>query len=675
MTEDAGITPGAAPGELLAGRYRLQEVLGSGASAVVYAATDELLDIKVAIKLLHDSSDAERQIREASVAMSLHHPAIVRCDGAFNVDGQRFIIMERAAGRSLKERLEEGPLSIDESVTILRTIASALDYAHSKGVLHRDIAPGNIILDESVGSTLSAKLIDFGIAKQFDTLSENTQTVGIGTAVYAAPEQLRGKPAPQSDLYGLGAVAYHMLTGTPPVIGQQQQLPAELPVWLAELLQGCLEIDTSRRIQSAQAVIAKIDSGAAARGLGRRKVLSLRTRTRLRALLVTITVLPAAFATLLLVTPDVRGVVAGWCAQLEVVTPLRFPAGSILAAAARSAAADGNAAALREIFKPGRFPSEARAVLLNEALYAAVKQGHVDATAVLIDNGADILRADATVSCELLDSVIESGSVEVLDLLVSRELNLKRCFELFRPLHTAARHNDLKMFSNLLSRWTQYRPLPKGSVTPLLVALTSESPAAFIQQVVDAGPESVNARDFFGHSALLTSSAHFRQAQFARIIPIPTLDVKLLNPQGLSALHLLAIPDTDAPPNEGPARAAAAKQLLALGAELNLRDPQGTTPLMYAVNSQLSELVAVLLDQPSIEINLANNDGFSALWFAVSPQQRFNDEILKLLLSRGANPHQRDVNGVSALEQARLLGREGYFLPAHTAISEESTHE
>ncbi|MGF1473591.1 MAG: Stk1 family PASTA domain-containing Ser/Thr kinase [Rubrobacteraceae bacterium] len=202
------------------GRYSILRTLGGGGTARVYLAHDEVLDRDVALKVLRDqyaedTEFAERFKREARNAASLSHPNIVSVyDRGVDEDGTSYIAMEHVPGGSLKERIsQEGFLDADASVQIASQITKALEAAHGRGVIHRDIKPHNILLT----SEGQVKVADFGIARASASTSISRTNLVLGTASYMSPEQALGESVdPRSDLYSLGVVLFEMLTGQLP---------------------------------------------------------------------------------------------------------------------------------------------------------------------------------------------------------------------------------------------------------------------------------------------------------------------------------------------------------------------------------------------------------------------------------------------------------------------------
>src|SRR5689334_16423507 len=210
------------PGTIIDGRYRVISRLGSGGMADVYLAADELLGRLLAVKLLHphfaaDQEFVERFKREASSAAGLSHPNIVGIFDRGEWNGTYYIAMEYVAGRSLKSIVrEDGALDPAVAIDIVVQILRAARFAHRRGVIHRDLKPHNVILDEEG----RARVTDFGIARA--GASDMTLTGSVmGTAQYLSPEQAQGfAVSSASDLYSVGVILYELLTGAVPFEGE-----------------------------------------------------------------------------------------------------------------------------------------------------------------------------------------------------------------------------------------------------------------------------------------------------------------------------------------------------------------------------------------------------------------------------------------------------------------------
>ena len=210
--------PGLAPGTMVDSRYKIVSRLGSGGMADVFLAEDEQLGRKVALKLLYqrfaeDPGFVERFRREAQAAAGLQHPNVVSVYDRGSFDGTYYIAMEYLPGRSLKQLIrDEAPLDPVRAIDITIQILRAARFAHRRGVIHRDLKPHNVIVDDAD----NAKVTDFGIARA--GASDMTETGSImGTAQYLSPEQAQGHAVSAgSDLYSVAVVLYEMITGRVP---------------------------------------------------------------------------------------------------------------------------------------------------------------------------------------------------------------------------------------------------------------------------------------------------------------------------------------------------------------------------------------------------------------------------------------------------------------------------
>jgi serine/threonine-protein kinase len=208
--------------EVIAGRYEIVELIGKGGMSSVFKAHDRLLDRTVAIKVLHphyteDEEYVERFRREARSVAQVSHPNIVTVIDRGEDDRRQYIVFEYVEGENLKELLQRtGPLPIRDALVLALQMARALSFAHSRGLVHRDVKPQNVLLNADA----QAKMTDFGIAREVDVQGVTITGTVLGTSEYIAPEQARGQQVDQqTDVYSLGVVLYELLTGSVPYEG------------------------------------------------------------------------------------------------------------------------------------------------------------------------------------------------------------------------------------------------------------------------------------------------------------------------------------------------------------------------------------------------------------------------------------------------------------------------
>ncbi|MFO0810443.1 MAG: bifunctional serine/threonine-protein kinase/formylglycine-generating enzyme family protein [Gemmataceae bacterium] len=227
---DTNAPPLAAPdGPMPAriGRFEVRRLLGTGAFGAVYQAYDPRLDRDVAIKvlrpgLLDNAKYVERFVREAKAAAGLRHPNIVPVHETGTDGGRHYIVSAYIAGRPLDDAIDDGGMAFGRAARIVRELAEALAYAHERGVVHRDVKPANVLLDEKDRPLLT----DFGLASRVGVAEKLTNAgATVGTPAYMAPEQAQGHDGdaiPASDQYSLGVVLYELLTGRTPFAGRPE---------------------------------------------------------------------------------------------------------------------------------------------------------------------------------------------------------------------------------------------------------------------------------------------------------------------------------------------------------------------------------------------------------------------------------------------------------------------
>jgi serine/threonine-protein kinase len=271
---------GFAPGSTF-GSFQIDRLIGKGGMAVVYQAHEgPPLERIVALKVLppeflHDDTFARRFVNEARIIASLEHAGIVPIYASGIEDGTPWISMRLMTGGTLSGLLEHGPLGVDRTVAVLADVAGALDYAHARGVVHRDVKPSNILIDEAG----RAYVADFGLARLVEPIEHWTRSgTVVGTPQYMAPEQgMSGAIDERCDTYSLGVVAYEMLTGAPPFTGDSpiavmmQHANAPVPAALRQKCPGSVYLavekalakDPGDRWESSAAFVNALSAGVA----------------------------------------------------------------------------------------------------------------------------------------------------------------------------------------------------------------------------------------------------------------------------------------------------------------------------------------------------------------------------------------------------------------------------
>jgi serine/threonine protein kinase len=250
----------------LAGRYQLGSLLGRGALAEVYRATDLLLDRQVAVKLFaaeQDPLDRRRSMDEGRTLARLSAPGLVTVFDLGLVDNRPYLVMELVDGPSLRDRLLAGPLTVAQMTRLGAPLAEALAHIHERGIVHRDVKPSNVLLDDS-----APRLVDFGIALLADGIRLTAANEIVGTPAYLSPEQVRGEiVGPPTDVYALGLVLLECLTGEVAFGGtgwletalarlhRQPAIPPGLPPGLDELLAAMTAADPADRPSAAACAI------------------------------------------------------------------------------------------------------------------------------------------------------------------------------------------------------------------------------------------------------------------------------------------------------------------------------------------------------------------------------------------------------------------------------------
>jgi serine/threonine-protein kinase len=265
--------------QLIAERYELKDVVGTGGMASVYCAYDTLLERNVALKILHehygdDEEYVERFRREARAAAQLSHPGIVTVIDRGEEDGRQFIVFEYVEGETLKELVErDGPIPARRAIELGLEIGRAIAFAHQQGLIHRDVKPQNVLLSDDG----RARVTDFGIARSIEAVGRTETGTVLGTSHYIAPEQARGERVDaQTDVYSFGVVLYELLAGHVPYPGENfltvamkhvndpvpsllEQRP-DCPLRLASLVERMMAKEPSDRPASMDEVVGELEA-------------------------------------------------------------------------------------------------------------------------------------------------------------------------------------------------------------------------------------------------------------------------------------------------------------------------------------------------------------------------------------------------------------------------------
>jgi tRNA A-37 threonylcarbamoyl transferase component Bud32 len=272
-------------GRALGGAYRVVRLIGRGGFAEVYEVTDTTLQRRLAVKVLRSdipwsTSALSRFTQETRAIARLNHPNTIPIHFVGEAEGLVYYAMPFLEGRSLADLLRaEGPLPVDRALGIVEPILEALQHAHEHGLVHRDVKPDNIVIEAGTGRPL---LVDFGIVKNLEAPADITEAGYIvGTPLYMSPEQALGsqKVDARSDIYGIGAVLFHLLTGAPPFPGEDSQeivgrhisepLPVaslsrdRVPPWLSRIVVRCMAKHPDDRYPTARALLQAIREGRA----------------------------------------------------------------------------------------------------------------------------------------------------------------------------------------------------------------------------------------------------------------------------------------------------------------------------------------------------------------------------------------------------------------------------
>jgi serine/threonine protein kinase len=319
----SGFRPG-----VVVGRFELVRRLGRGGFGVVFEALDRTLGRVVAFKAVRMAGDvdvnAEMLLREAEAAAQLSHPNIVVLHDLGQCEHGPYLVMELLRGRTLGQRLADGPVPVPEALLIALEMAKGVAHAHARGVVHRDLKPGNVFLCDDG----QVKVLDFGMARMF-----GRPKVDGGTIDYMAPEQRRGEPEDErTDVFALGVMLHEMLVGVRPAVDDRAPAVREGPPALAAAVGGelsrlvvrMLAPDSAGRPRDGREVLASLK--AAERGLRVGSTLPpARTRSRVRALLVAVAMAAAAALVVSRIHPESRPPAPAVASAPPIAAPAQAP--------------------------------------------------------------------------------------------------------------------------------------------------------------------------------------------------------------------------------------------------------------------------------------------------------------------------------------------------------------
>lgn len=281
-----------ASGDVIDGRFRVERVVGRGGMGVVYQALHLQLREPVAVKVLRPSASQDEQsrsrfLREARASARLRSEHVVRLmDFGLDENGSPIIVMEYLEGLDLGAKLENGPLSVDQTVEVILQATEGIAEAHAHGLIHRDLKPGNLFVTRATDGSTLVKVLDFGVSK-LSTIVEDSVMAGrltdaksvVGSPSYMSPEQLSGEPTDvRTDIWSLGVILFECLTGRPPFLGRtvpqvfsailDKQPPRvapyrdDVPQCLQALLDWCLEKNRDARCPDTAALAAALAQAA-----------------------------------------------------------------------------------------------------------------------------------------------------------------------------------------------------------------------------------------------------------------------------------------------------------------------------------------------------------------------------------------------------------------------------
>ncbi len=559
-------------GSVVGGRYELRKELGRGGMGVVWSAWDKELEMEVALKvlpevILADPLAVKRIREEAKLCLELTHPGIVRVYTFEEWEGVPFIVMEKVGeGRTLAHELaDRGKFPVEEALEVMGPICEALEYAHGRGFIHRDIKPLNILFDEGG----RAKLGDFGIARRVkEGVSRVSMGVMVGTPLYMAPEQLAGREVgPWTDVYALGCVVYEMLAGRPPwslegdVLYQIERVEAEEIAEVSEGVNQVLKKAMAKRVEVRYGSVREFyeDFERAVRGRG------------------------------------------GLSGEVVIGREEERKEGSLLVEGVRVPELTGE--------EKARFEKKYREADLKEALRKATESGKGRDFLWLLER-AELSQGEKN---ELLHLAAERGEALLVYLLLREGADEDaRDGDGRTPLHKAAEEGHVEVAKVLLKHGADLNAKDRYEDTPLHKA-AEKGRVEVVKLLLEHGAD-VNTRDRYENTPL-DKAAENGHVEVVKVLLEHGADVNAWSSSGWTPLHSAA--------RRG--HVEVVKVLLEHGADVNAKDELGNIPLHMAALEGHIEVVKVLLKHGA-DVNAKNRDGKTPLDLA---KDREVEQVLK----------------------------------------------
>ncbi len=645
-----------AAGSLFEGRYKLERLLGSGATADVFLAHDLELDgacvaIKIARAISADPRWISRYREEVNICRSLEHPNIVRSFG-FGVTshGTPYQLMEAVDGISLKELLQQGSIGAELRDEICRSVLRALAHAHSRGVAHRDLKPANIF----VGADGVVKLGDFGVARQSESECDLTRTGElIGTIAYMSPERLRGElGTSEGDIYSFGLLCYELVTETPLppsfyLDGTRPQLLKQLSArknagipWL-EIVERCTEFEKSRRPTAVQLLSLLSDESSTFDGArwGR----PLRKVTRL------------VLGMLVLVGLFVRGmenpgVQSKFIATLTQLNPeLGFAAFHALNRFSRTSGRAPSKDDMLWSFVTG-FHLRAATALLGHgasaepppqagmsALCYAIRAGQGEMATLLLNHGASPAQRCPTGTA--FNDAVEMELIDVALRILPYESEVNGY-----AIAQIVKLGNLRLLNAAVRRWQ----LTLGTILPnndtlLHLVLVEDAPELLAHLLKLEGPSALRGRDV----PIIFSAAQLDRPNFVRMLIEQFHVDPLASDRGLPNAVSAAIASNSV---------RTVEELAKMGVSLNRADLAYGLPIVLAARLSKLEIGRVLL-KAGASFNVPDGNSTPLISCVLGDTQ---DALANALILE-ADPSFGDVNGLTPLYWSVIYARWFHF--------------